>query len=128
MHTIYDLKFDPELLKMQEGSLNSSTIGLRNTHGLIGSAEWWQHIHDGDLPIETVAGTVIHFSPGHHGDWPEFEMRGDDGESFNWGCMVPSAIATTYFQLGNRVAGDFVCQQLKTTFNGSTNTTVITAI
>jgi hypothetical protein len=128
MKTIYALDNDPDLPRMQEASLASSPIGLRKTHGLVGTAEWWQHVEAGSLPVTTTSGAVIHFSPGHHGDWPEFEMREDNGASSNWGCMVPESNAAIHFQLGNRVEVDHVQQELKSPLNGSTSTIVITEI
>jgi hypothetical protein len=113
---------------MQEASLGQSESGLRQTHGLVGSGEWWAHVADGSLPVHTASGTVIHFCPGHHGDWPEFEMREGDGTSSNWGCFIPAADAARHFLLGNRVEVDYVHQELKVAFNGSPRTCVVVAI
>jgi hypothetical protein len=128
MKTVYSLRTDPDLASMQTASRESGKIGLRQTHGLVGSAEWWAHMEEGSLSISTTTGTVIHFFPGHHGDWPEIEMREPDGSSSNWGCLVPAAQADQYFALGAKVEFDHVQQELKVPFNGSNATCLVIAI
>jgi hypothetical protein len=113
---------------MQAASLSEGRIGLRQTHGLVGSPEWWAHIEGGSLSVATTVGEVIHFFPGHHGDWPEIEVRERDGSSSNWGCNVPAAEAAKWFLLGRAVEIDHVQQELKVPFNGSASTRVVTAI
>jgi hypothetical protein len=128
MKTVYSLRSDPGLAGMQTASREGGTIGLRQTHGLVGSEEWWTHIEEGTLSISTTAGTVIHFFPGHHGDWPEIEMREPDGTSSNWGCLVPAEEAEQYFVLGAKVEFDYVQQELKVPFNGSNATRLVIEI
>jgi hypothetical protein len=128
MKTVYSLRTDPDLASMQAASRESGKIGLRQTHGLVGSPEWWAHIEEGSLSISTTAGTVIHFFPGHHGDWPEIEMREPDGTSSSWGCLVPAAEAEKYFMPGAKVEFDHIRQELKVPFNGSNATRLVIAI
>jgi hypothetical protein len=128
MKTVYSLRSDPDLASMQTASRESGNIGLRQTHGLVGSPEWWAHMEEGSLSISTTTGTVIHFFPGHHGDWPEIEIRESDGTSSDWGCRVPANEAVHYFVLGAKVEFDHVQQELKVPFNGSNATCLVIAI
>lgn len=128
MKTVYLLRSDPGLAGMQTASRECGEIGLKQTHGLVGTDEWWRHIEEGSLPISTTTGTVIHFFPGHHGDWPEIEVREPNGKSSNWGCLVSVAEAEKHFVLGARVEFDHVQQALKVPFNGSIDTCLVVAI
>jgi hypothetical protein len=128
MKIVYSLRSDPGLASMQTASQQGFEIGLTQTHGLVGSDEWWRQVEEGSLPVSTTSGTVIHFFPGHHGDWPEIEVREPDGTSSNWGCLVPAAEAEQYFVLGAKVELDHVQQELKVPFNGSRATCLVIAI
>ncbi|WP_457351010.1 hypothetical protein [Roseateles sp. P5_D6] len=128
MRTVYSLRSDPGLASMQAASQGDGPHGLKQTHGLVGSADWWEQVDKGSLPTNTTSGTVIHFWPGHHGDWPEIELRESGGASSNWGCLIPALEATQHFMLDAQVEIDHVEQELKAPFNGSTATCVVTAI
>jgi len=54
MMTIYRLQFDKDYItQVQQATEMSHSFGLEPTHGLFASPEWWQHIHDGTLPVIT---------------------------------------------------------------------------
>jgi hypothetical protein len=128
METVYSLRRDLVVQSMQAASMSGSHAGLRRTHGLIDSPEWWACIEDGSLPVTTTVGEVIHFFPGHHGDWPEIEVTERGGSSSNWSCNLPATEAEKVFLLGVQIEIDHVQQELKAPFNGSTSTRVVTAI
>lgn len=128
MKTVYSLRNDSGLAGMQTASQACGEIGLKQTHGLVGSDEWWRHVEEGLLPTSTTAGTVIHFFRGHHGDWPEIEVREPDGTSSNWGCLIPAVEAEKHFALGAKVEFDHVPQELKVPFNGANATRLVIAI
>jgi hypothetical protein len=128
MRTLYSLRVDPNLRSMQEASTSTGPVGLRQTHGLVASAEWWINIERGKLELQTVVGKVARFWPGHHGDWPEFELVDPSGAHTKWGCMVASAEAEQAFRPGCSVEVDFVRQELKGALNGSHETKLVVAI
>jgi hypothetical protein len=70
MDTAYTLQNDPDLKRMQEASIATDDIGLKVTHGVVGSESWWKQIESGVLQVETVKGSVTKFWPGHFGDYP----------------------------------------------------------
>lgn len=56
-----DLKKDPRRVEMaQELSQDSSRplMGLKGTHGLFGSDEWWDSIRDGRIPVSFISGII----------------------------------------------------------------------
>ena len=128
MRTVYSLRSDPGLASMQAASQGDGPRGLKQTHGLVGSADWWEKVDKGLLPTNTTSGVVIHFWPGHHDDWPEIELRESSGASSNWGCLIPAHDAVQHFVLDAQVEIDHVDQELKAPFNGSTATCVVIAI
>lgn len=128
MRTVYCLRSDPSLASMQAASQGDGPHGLKQTHGLVGSPEWWEKVDKGSLPICTTSGIVFHFWPGHHGDWPEIELRESSGASSYWDCLIPAQEAVQHFVPEAQVEIDHVEQELKTAFNGSTATCVVIAI
>lgn len=129
MKTIYSLRADPEPIKhMQNASLSKGTAGLKITHGLIGSPEWWQAIESGALQVHKLRGKISRFWPGHHGDWPEFELEEVNGHRSVWACELPAGQARSAFAEGAAVEVDYVLQELKTKFEGSSQSKVTLAI
>jgi hypothetical protein len=128
MRTVCSLRTDPGIHHMQAASVGREPIGLRETHGLVGSAEWWSHIEPGSLLLRTVSGTVARFWPGDHGDWPEFELLESSGARSVWGCLIPAPEAALAFQPGSRVEVDYVHQELKQSFNGTHEAKLTVAI
>jgi len=52
MNCVYELKRDPDgIAGIQRASLDNP-YGLTITHGLVGSAEWWQQVASGSLPTQ----------------------------------------------------------------------------
>lgn len=128
MNTIYQLRQDvTSIAQMQRASLDAGAAGLRITHGLIGSAEWWSQVDSGALPIHTVRGMVSGFWPGQWNDGPaEFELQTEQGERQLWLCEIPAAQAILEFRIGRTVAVSYVRQSLKARIEGQINDTPIT--
>ena len=56
-----ELRTDPErIVRTQALTLNPSRpkMGLKGSHGLFGSNEWWQSIEDGSMPLLYLSGVV----------------------------------------------------------------------
>lgn len=114
LYPVYILRDDQEgIEQMQRASLSDGELGLKQTHGLVGSDGWWAQIEQGALPLHKVRGTVSRFWPGHHGDWPEFELQEANGMRSMWDCMVPAGIAGFRFAVGTAVEVAYVEQELK---------------
>ena len=131
MNVVYQLRNDSvNLANMQRASLDKeSHIGLRITHGLIGSVEWWSQIESGALKMNSIQGHVSGFWPGQWGDGPaEFQIEQYDGSKYMWLCNVEPSFARSIFSVGSPVKIDFVLQELKTAFQGDHETQVTVAI
>lgn len=130
MKTVYDLRMDAETIaSMQRGSPDAGSVGLRMTHGLIGSTEWWAHVDSGSLKNHIREGTISGFWPGQHGGGPaEFQLRQSDGTTSMWLCELEPNDARRELAIGRSVRVTFVVQTLKTQFNGTTDTNVILSI
>jgi hypothetical protein len=130
MKVVYSLRDDLEGLRhMQAGSSSPGPIGLKQTHGLIGSPEWWAHIDHGTLPVTRHEGTIKGFWPGQGGQGPaEFELSLDVGGSYHSLCYLEPTEAGTVFALGRRAAVETVKQQLKTEYEGSRDSHLVVRI
>ena len=128
MNTVYLLEQDVEAIaSMQRASRDAGRNGLRITHGLIGSDEWWTKIKSGTLKTHSVKGKISGFWPGQWGDGPaEFELQTKDGQLSKWLCeMAPNEAKKEYY-IGRNVDVEFVVQELKSALEGSSNETNIT--
>ncbi|MBB6092353.1 hypothetical protein HNQ60_001199 [Povalibacter uvarum] len=130
MKKIYELKTDAATIAaLQRASLSSGVTGLKTTHGLIGSEEWWSQIRNGVLRLQTREGVVSGFWPGQHGEGPaEFQLREPDGTESIWMCELEPSAARSEFRIGRDVRVEFVLQQLKTAFGGANDTKVVVSL
>ena len=130
MEVIYTLRNDTDAIaQMQHGSLSGGPAGLRVTHGLVGSDEWWTHIESGSLPVFLSQGVVSGFWPGQWGDGPaEFEVQQSDGHKTHWLCMLEPKQAKHVFIVGRPVIVQYVNQLLRHEFAGKRESKVTIAI
>ncbi|RYL24702.1 hypothetical protein [Acinetobacter piscicola] len=62
---VYDLKSwlkdNPEDMELTHKVTldNSTTSGLKGSHGLYGTDEWWENIEDGSIESYMISGTII---------------------------------------------------------------------
>ena len=83
MITIYLLQLNKDQIRrVQEATKTTKEWVSRPTHGLFGSPEWWDHIHEGTLPVHHLKGIItrVYSTIG----WPEFAMRAEDGKDYTW--------------------------------------------
>lgn len=84
---IYNLKNDSRRIKMvQEASLDKkSYAGYRIENDLLfGTKEWFNAIEQGIIPKHIVKGVISRVYMSGHNDYPEFEIRSDEGETSTW--------------------------------------------
>jgi hypothetical protein len=114
---------------MQRSATSPGPVGLRITHGLVGSAEWWSQIQSEALPLQAERGVVSGYWPGQHGGGPaEFELRQPNGVTSHWHCELDPGQAGRRFLPGHPVEVQYVIQELKEAFNGSHATKVTVSI
>lgn len=128
MKTVYQLRQDTEAIAlMQRASLDSGPMGLRITHGLIGSPDWWSKVESGSLALQSISGKVSGFWLGQWSDGPaEFELQTSEGKCSRWLCELPPSQAKTEFCIGRAVEVSFVEQELKSALEGKGSETKVT--
>lgn len=129
MIIVYRLQEDLKHIELvQKATLSTTDFGIRQTHGLFGSKEWWAKIAAGDLQQHTLRGVISRVYMGSMGDWPEFKIKSADGaeESFTRECSRPEVADA--FQEGRGVEIDYVWQKHKTALLGTTDTRVVLEI
>lgn len=112
-HKIYDLRADADwVAKVQKATLTTKDYGIEPTHGIFGSDEWWLQIADGRLPMHTLKGTITRVYMGSMGDWPEFEMKCDDGAllKFTRKQTLRDGTRDGFYTVGSKIEIDAVWQ------------------
>ena len=131
LSTVYDLREDPDSVRsMQQGSTSAGSSGLRVTHGLVGSDEWWRQLESGVLPLHTLRGRVTGCSLGVHDGGPvEFELKEPNGNRSTWlvSKMDPRS-AKACFRLNRGIEVDFVRQERKVPFEEEAEAKVLVAV
>jgi hypothetical protein len=84
-YVVYDLKQDQVLLRqIREASLSSGSLGVAiGDSGIVGSAEWWEAVEAGKLPITKFVGTIRSVDGGPMGDTPTVRIDGER-ETKSW--------------------------------------------
>jgi len=112
MLTIYRLQADTEFIaQVQRATTTSEEFGIESTHGLFGSAEWWQHVRDGTLPVQTLRGAITRVYMGSMNDWPEVTMRTETGEESSWSRYANDPAFAWLYTIGRPIELDYVVQQ-----------------
>jgi hypothetical protein len=122
METIYRLMDrEEDLRRMQEASLSHPFLGLKITHGLVGSQAWWDNIASGGIAVHSVRGVVRGLWLGMYNSEPgSFAMELSDRTWFRSMTMLEAAESVEKFTLGRFVETDYVIQELKSPHPGST--------
>jgi hypothetical protein len=130
MDIVYELREDTDTLRyMQSAMLSDGPIGLKNTHGLIATDEWWEQIAAGALPIHEEVGVISGFWPGQWAAGPaEFELCDATSRKSRWLCGVEVRAARAAFRLDRPACVRYVIQELKTAFQGCIQSKVTVSI
>jgi len=129
MVTVYKLADDRDsIARIQKATLTTDDFGIRQTHGLFGSPEWWAKIASGELLLETIRGTISKVYMGSMGDWPEFQVETSDGTKESFTRWVSRREMDREYRNGRLVEIDFVWQFHKKAWSGDPKTKVILEI
>lgn len=114
-----ELKTDPEQIALTQAlTLNSSKpmLGLKGTHGLFGSTEWWSNIEQRKMPLLFISGIIrrVYVAGQDGGD----ESNGiylllEDGSLCDVGIYVNDKADIPLFRVGCRVELVYVLDELK---------------
>lgn len=117
-----ELRRDPERVRQtQELTLddNRPRLGLKGTHGLFGSTEWWGNIENHLLQTRTVNGEIEDIRWAGQDARPgdainSFLYLDENGDAQSEGIYVNSATDIKKFKPGVRFAMVYVIDELKT--------------
>ncbi|WP_440467008.1 hypothetical protein ACKI1H_28010 [Pseudomonas sp. YH-1] len=103
-----ELKNDPEQIALAQALiLNfSRPMGLKGTHGLFGSSEWWSSIEQRKIPLFLVSGVICRtYVAGQDGSEVNngIEILLDDGSVRDVGIYINDKADMPLFQIGCRV-------------------------
>lgn len=108
---VYRLKDDPERIRhIQRATLTTEEFGIEPTHGLLGSDDWWCKIERGALALQTLRGQISRVYMASMNDWPEFELRSEDGTLSQWTRESNTVDLGRYYSPGRRVEIDYVVE------------------
>jgi hypothetical protein len=112
MKVAYRLKEDSNhIAQVQKATLTTEQFGIEPTDGLFGSAEWWDRIASGGLPVHTLRGTITERFMGSMGDWPEIRVLSDAGEKSEWTREVNRKEQDALYRIGRSIEIDYVLQR-----------------
>lgn len=130
LRVVYRLHDDTEqVAAIQRATSTTDDFGIEPTHGLLGSDEWWRSIETGQLPLQTLRGTISRVYMASMNDWPEFEVRSDTGEVSHWTRESNTSALGLSYAPGRSVEIDYVIQHHRTrSFDGGAETKVVVEI
>lgn len=91
-------------------------MGLKGTHGLFASPEWWENIRAGIMPLKRRSGIiqrVLHVGQDAAGEPNVFELSCDDGEVCQESMYANAREDRALFQPGKQVDILYALDELK---------------
>ena len=114
MLTIYRLKDDTKHISdVQIATLSRKYNGIKQTHGLFGSPDWWTNIEKGLLRSYTLRGIISSVYMASMNDWPEFEITTNDEKKERFTRETTPPALDSEYMVGRKVEIDYVWQQHK---------------
>lgn len=114
-----ELKLDTQQVALTQAlTLNKSRpqMGLKGTHGLFGSDEWWENIGQKKMPLEFFSGVITRAyiaGQDESGMNNTIELLLDDGSIRTLGIYVNIPEDALLFQIGHRADIVYVLDELK---------------
>lgn len=110
---------DPETIALTQALTldpDRPHMGLKGTHGLFGSEEWWENIRQGKIKTKTISGIIkriYHVGMGPATKPNEMEIVLDDGTIVREGIYVTSKKYLPLISPGNKITVNYVMDELK---------------
>lgn len=96
---------------------NMPHAGLKGTHGLYGSEDWWNNIRTGDIGNSTEIGSISKIyavgPPSERRPKTEMEIQFEDGRRGTWTMRANDRRDLDLFRLGGRVMMFIIFDELK---------------
>lgn len=114
-----ELTADPERAELAQAltlNANRPLLGLRGRHGLFGSAEWWESIKSGRMPLRHVSGVItrVYFVGMDAESEPNaVDLLDDDGVLQSQGVYLNRASDRPMYAKGRRIEFLYALDELK---------------
>jgi hypothetical protein len=114
-----ELKNDPEQIALAQAltlNLSKPMLGLKGTHGLFGSPEWWASIEQRKMPLLFVSGIIrrVYVAGQDSGDENNgIDLLLEDGSVRDVGIYVNDKADIPLFRVGCRVELVYALDELK---------------
>lgn len=114
-----ELKVNPERVALAQAlTLNTSKphMGLKGTHGLFGSPDWWENIRHRNMPLLFLSGVIqraYHAGQEEHGMNNTIDLMLDDGSVRAVGIYVNNKDDIKLFCAGCRAEIVYALDELK---------------
>lgn len=114
-----ELRLDPNQVALTQAlTLNQARpqMGLKGTHGLFGSSEWWAGIQEGRMPLLQLSGVVTRaYMAGQDesGLNNTIDLLQDDGSEHAVGIYVNNPEDANLFQVRHRAEIVYALDELK---------------
>ena len=88
--------------------------GLKGTHGLFGSSEWWENIAQAIATVVRLEGRIGSlYSTGMHNESQGFEMLKADGSTYRHACAANDKKDLALFRIGKKIVVVYVVEELR---------------
>jgi hypothetical protein len=114
-----ELQQDPKQVELAQAlTLNASKpqMGLKGTHGLFGSPEWWKNIREGKIPLLFLSGVILRTYVAGQDEEKEnntVDLKLDDGSERAVGIYVNNNVDVSSFRVGKRASIVYALDELK---------------
>lgn len=114
-----ELEDDPEQVALAQTLTRDQSrplMGLKGSHGLFGSQEWWNSIKSGTIPLRYVSGVIKRmYVSGQERDVPEntFDLLTSEGATKSESCYTNAKDDLGLYQVGRRVDIVYALDELK---------------
>jgi len=114
-----ELEDDPEQVALAQSLSRDQSrplMGLKGSHGLFGSQEWWDSIKNGAIPLRYISGVIKRmYVSGQERDVPEntFDLVTSEGATKTESCYTNSKDDLGLYRVGRRVDIVYALDELK---------------
>jgi hypothetical protein len=114
-----ELRQDPEQVEMTRALTRDKTrprMGLKGSHGLFASAEWWSSINRGKMPLRFAKGIIVcTYEAGQDREGVDnaFDLLLDDGKTLSESIYVNDPADEKLFKAGCLVQVVYALDKLK---------------
>ena len=113
-NVVYRLRSDTHTIDgIQHATKTTLGFGIMRTHGLFGSAQWWQHIENGRLRLHTLKGVVLRLYVNNPRVSDSMIVRSENGIRSEWLPRANGPELGALYHEGHPIEVDYVVQRAR---------------